>query len=105
MGRQHRALVRWIPAAQGGLSALPTVRRLVHPGHFTEDGPTWPTKEGWSIVLDFDRPPVEDPSASSARVSFLMDSAPHDRLRPGRLFDFYEGARKIAIVEVLEPLG
>src|SRR5690349_4103770 len=98
MARQHRVLVRWVPSNEGGLKSLPTDRRIVHPAHFSEDGPTWPTRESWSVVLQFDRPPVEDPSASSAVARFLMETAPHERLRPGRFFDFYEGARKIAVV-------
>ena len=102
---RYRGLVHWVPVVDGGRTRLPSSQRLVHPAHFLEDGPTWPTRESWSVALRFDRPPIEEPTPTSAEVSFWMENAPHDRLQPGRRFDLYEGLGKIAVVEIVEPIA
>ena len=96
----QRAKVNWVPREEGGRSALPTGTRYVTIGRFPEDGEKWPDG-GWSVVLDFSTPPSEQGVTSFGRASFLMEKAPHERLRPGRSFELYEGLRKVATVELL----
>jgi len=99
---QYEALVYWTAGSDGGLSEPPTSLRLMHPAHFAEDGPRWPTHENWSVVLELDAPPTLDAGPSRGRVSFLFPDGPHKRLQPGRTFDYYMGVRKIARIEVGE---
>ena len=77
---------------------------MIYLGHFPEDGPTFPTPEGWSVVLEFERSPAEQGETADALVSFLVEGAPHGRLCPGRRFDYYVGLTKAASVEVGEPV-
>ena len=101
---QYEALVYWTASSEGGLSTPPTTLRMVHPAHFTEDGPRWPTPEGWSVVLEFDAPPTLSADPSPARVFFLFPNAPQSRLWSGRTLDYYMGVRKIARIEVGAPV-
>jgi hypothetical protein len=100
---RYDALVHWTDESQEQMGSI-SVSRLVHPAHFVEDGPRWPTAEGWSVVLEFDAPPSIGATPSRARVSFLFPTAPHERLRPGRSFDYYMGLHKIARVDVGERI-
>jgi hypothetical protein len=68
---------------------------------FPEEGPGWPDG-AWSVVLDFDASPSVQGNPSLGRASFLMDSAPQERLHPGQRFELYEGLKKVATVEVLD---
>jgi hypothetical protein len=97
----HRAKVTWVPADQGGRSALPTATRYINISRFPEDPPSWPDGS-WSIVLEFDTPPSAQGSPSLGTARFLVDEAPHERLQRGRSFDVFEGTRHTATVELLE---
>ena len=48
---------------------------------------------GWSVVLEFSDTPPALPSGESMaeKVSFLVESAPHELLQPGFAFDFMSG--------------
>lgn len=69
---------------------------------FAEDGAGWPDG-AWSIEVFFDVPPPEqeNPNSSDARVQFLMEDAPNERLSRGTWFTLYEGLQRVAEVEVL----
>jgi hypothetical protein len=98
--RRMRARVRWIEASKGGRMAPPSGHRYVTIGRFPEDGPEWPDG-AWSVVVEFDTPPLPSSSESIATVSFLMPSAPHGRLQPGRVFTLHEGRVQVAEVELV----
>ena len=91
--------VHWVPADQGGRTTLPTGNTYSTVARFPEDT-HWP-EEAWSIVLESVPSPAEQGSPSIGKVRFLVDEAPQERLRIGRSFDLYEGARRVATVEVL----
>jgi hypothetical protein len=99
----HSALIRWVPAAQRRIRPmLPVSLRWVGLGRFDEDGPEWPDGS-WSVELRFDTPPAEVCEQTlSARVRFLANDAPHERLRSGVQFEIYDGVDKLADVDVLD---
>jgi hypothetical protein len=96
--KRARARLRWIPEEEGGRKKPPkeqeysTVARLAG----QED---WQTK-AWSMVLEFLE--EEDAEAKTlAKVRFLSDDGPHERLEPGLKFDLYERPRLVANGEVI----
>jgi len=96
------AKVIWLSASEGGRAGLPETHRYVTISRFADDGPNWPDG-AWSVVLDFRITPSEQGSPSLGDASFLMNSAPHERLHPGQRFDLYEGLRRVAVVELEGP--
>ena len=113
LGRTHRdhgeptsqmqelnAKVHWLPHSDRGTRRLPASLLYIGIGRFEEDGPAWPDG-AWSIVCRFAEPPAEQGSPSVARVRFMVDAAPHERLVPGRRFGLYEGRRQVAEVELV----
>lgn len=97
---KREASVTWVSHQDGGRDALPDGNRYVTIARFPEDGPQWPDG-AWSVVLDFDVAPVDQGSPSRGSASFLMDTAPQDRLRSGARFELCEGRRKVADVRIL----
>lgn len=95
----HRARITWALRPVGD-SSLPTGLQYATIARFAEDA-SWPN-DAWSIVCAFDSPPVLQRNPAEARVRFLAESAPHDRLRPGAIFSLYEGRTDVATVEVLD---
>jgi hypothetical protein len=95
----HRARITWAPRA-GGSGSLPTSLQYATIARFAEDS-SWPN-DAWSIVCAFDAPPVLQRNPAEARIHFLADAAPHDRLKPGAIFSLYEGRTDVATVEVLD---
>lgn len=100
----YPASVRWLAQAIRGTSHLPPTLRYVALSRFPEDGPQWPDG-AWSVELRFAIPPSEQTEGleTRARVRFLMDDAPAERLRPGARFRIYEGPTPVAEVEVVGP--
>lgn len=95
------AKVYWVPPEKGGRTALPAGKQYATVSCFQEDAESW-SQEAWSIVLDFDEPPLKQGNPSMAKARFLVDAAPVDRLKPGRAFDLYEGTKRVATVEIIE---
>ena len=100
MSKSVLAKVHWIPAEEGGRAFLPTGKQYATIARFTEDAGAR-LQEAWSIVLEFDKPPSVQGNPSIARVRFLVEQAPVDRLKPGRAFGLYEGKKKVAMVEIV----
>ena len=96
---EHRARIRW--SASRAQRGLPDTVRYVHAIRFTEDPPPWPD-ESWSLVCVFDTPPSQQGNPSIARVRFLVDAAPHDRLKPGVKCWLFEGPTQAAAIEVID---
>lgn len=76
---------------------LPTSGQYVTVARFEEDGGNWGS-DAWSVVLNIHGDVSAEPCRADAR--FLMDNAPHDRLKPGTRFELLEGNRVTAQVEV-----
>jgi len=100
MSKSVLAKVHWIPAEEGGRTFLPTGKQYATISRFTEDASAW-LQEAWSIVLEFDEPPSVQENPSIARVRFLVEQAPVDRLKPGHAFELYEGNKKVAMVHII----
>lgn len=58
-------------------------------------------EDSWSVVLDFKETPRNQGYKSKAKVKFLVDEAPHDILKPGFKFTFFDGSKKIGICEII----
>ena len=101
MSKSVLARVHWVPPEKGGRMTLPTGKQYATVSRFPEDGEAW-LQEAWSVVLEFDEPPVTQGNPSIARARFLVASAPVDRLQPGRAFELYEGKTRVATVEIIE---
>jgi hypothetical protein len=101
MSKSILAKVHWVPPEQGGRKVLPAGKQYTTVSCCQEDAESY-LQEGWSIVLEFDEPPVKQGNPSMARARFLVDAAPIDRLQPGRAFDLYEGVKRVATVEIME---
>ena len=101
MKKSVLAKVHWIPPEQSGRTALPAGKHYVTVSRFQEDAELW-LQEAWSMVLEFDDPPVKQGNPSQARAHFLVESAPVERLQPGCAFELYEGQRCVATVEIIE---
>ena len=95
----HRATVSWIGPNEGGRSSLPNGTRYATIARFADDGPDWPDG-AWTVVLDFEQSPFEAGSPTVGTAQFLMDTAPHGKLKSGVAFELYEGLRKVAIVDI-----
>lgn len=99
-----RAVVEWIRKEQGGRSqppagvGLPPYATVVR---FTDTEEPWPPPVAWSLVVEKDEAASEQ-YRWIADVRFLMKDAPHDSLRPGRVFELYEGNRLVARGRILE---
>ncbi len=99
MGREHRARINWSP--EQARLGLPITDRIVDPAWLPGAVPK--TDEGWSLICQFDSPPSEQGNPSTARVHFLVDEAPHDRLQPGATLRLFERAtRGFAAVEIVD---
>ena len=99
MQTTHRARIQW--SEEQVRRGLPSVSRTTDPSWFDGEGPG--SEQGWSLVCEFDAPPAHQGNPSHARVAFLVDDAPGDRLRPGtRLHLFERGTGERAEVEILE---
>src|SRR5258707_9855078 len=98
MTTQHRAQITW--SAQQASKGLPAITKIASPSWFTEPG--LGSDEGWTLVCLFDTPPSKQGNPSAARVEFLVEEAPHERLRPGAILRLFESGAHEATVEILE---
>jgi hypothetical protein len=99
MAKYVSVKVDWIPVEEGGRSSLPAGLKYSTVSRFKEDGDNW-QKQAWSVVLEFERSPLEQGNPSYGKARFLVEDAPEDRLSPGRTFELFEGAKKVAYVEI-----
>jgi hypothetical protein len=99
MTKSVQARVTWVPAALGGRSAPPAAGRYSTVSRFDDPRADW-SHVAWSVVLEL-HGPADGAGVSRADVRFLVPEAPHELLRPGARFDLYEGARRVAQVDVL----
>ena len=91
----HRALVHWSP--QQLQRGLPHSVRAIDPAWIDRD------EDGWSLVVRFEKPPVQAGSPTRAWIHFAFGDAPHEVLKAGAILSMFEretGGR--ARVEVLD---
>jgi len=100
MRKVHAARIHW--SQEQIRHGLPVITRTIDPAWFPEDhGP--PVREGWSLMCEFEVPPSDQGDPSTARVQFMVDAAPHERLAPGTSLRLFERAtQKYAHVEILD---
>ena len=99
MATERLARITW--SAEQVRVGLPAEKQTVDPSWFGDEART--DSEGWSLICRFDSPPSKQGSPSTAHVRFLVDDAPHGRLRPGTILHLFErGTRGMATVEILE---
>jgi hypothetical protein len=99
MSREHEARIYWsdVQVERG----LPAFDRTIDPAWFTAPGRG--SDEGWSLMCEFAAPPALQGSPSVARVKFMVDQAPHERLVPGTRLELLErGTLQRAQVEILD---
>lgn len=88
------AEIRWLSPTEGGRQAAVTARRYMAPA--VTDAPGDP----WTLVVD--RSTADPQTAETVLVHFLMPSAPHHDLAPGRTFRLFEGGQTVAAGTVSE---
>ena len=90
------ATIEWLTLEAGGRQSPPSGDggRYSAPARFGEWVGNQPASADFSLVAILEE--KLDPYHWKARVMFLFDDAPHDRLRPGAKFEFYEGRRCVA---------
>jgi hypothetical protein len=95
MSTEHLARITW--SHEQVRRGLPAFTRTTDPAWFETP------EEGWSLVCQFHASPREQGSPSVARVAFLTENAPHDRLTPGTKLNLFErSTRQLATVEIVE---
>ena len=93
----HLARISWTDARRG----LPTGLQYIAPGRLDDSLPPW-GNDAWSVVCTFDTAPAQQGSPSLGRVEFMVKEAPHGLLKPGERLRLWEGAKMVALVEVLD---
>ncbi len=92
-----QAEIHWINKDEGGRSRPPA--GVGSPPYSAEvrfmDEPWPPMNASWSLVIE--KRELESSEYDwIADVSYKMENAPHDSLRPGRTFELYEGNKCVA---------
>lgn len=62
-------------------------------------------KTSWSLVLEFEAPPILQGYISEAKVYFLVEDAPTELLKEGFSFDVFDGPNKVGRCEIVEEKG
>jgi hypothetical protein len=99
---EHFAIVNWLRTFKNGELNLPHSLRYVGISRFDADGPQWPDG-AYSVVCSFTEPPSEHGSPIEAKVAFLVEDAPHERLAAGVRFRLYEGPGEVAAEAASPP--
>lgn len=96
---EHSARITW---SDGHIRrGLPPVLVMIDPAWFADAASQH--NDGWSLMCRFDAPPRDQGNPSLARVHFILDNAPHERLAPGAELSLFERATVgRARVEILE---
>ncbi|WP_221622558.1 MULTISPECIES: hypothetical protein [unclassified Burkholderia] len=91
----------WISEAKGGRKKPPSAGRYYSVSRFPEDV-DW-QNNAWSVVFDlFDPCQSNGEVVSFGEVDFLVNNAPKERVLNHKIFDIYEGPKKVAEVTVLD---
>ena len=94
--KEHRARFTWSPEQLR--LGLPAFEETVDPAWLSGS-----SEEGWSLRCRFPKRPSDQGNPSEGYVSFAMDDAPHDQLRPGSSLRLYERAtQRHASVDIID---
>ena len=97
--RAHRASVRW--SSEQEAVGLPHAMTTTDPAWFANETPR--ADEAWSLVCEFDQPPVEQGNPSTGMVHYLMAEAPHAKLVTGAMLQLFERSTgRFAALEILD---
>lgn len=99
MGAIAPVRVKWAPKSESGFDVPPAGRRFCGISRFPEDEKQW-SNGGWTVVIEFDRPPAEQGPTAEGVAHFLREEAPHERLSRGGVFELYTLKKRVAEVEV-----
>ena len=95
---EHTARIFW--SDQQIAKGLPDIAHTTDLSGFPDD-PAGP--EAWSLMCRFEVSPRAQGSPSLAKVRFLVEAAPHERLIPGAKLKLFErGTHAHAKVEILD---
>jgi hypothetical protein len=94
-----KAKICWITKEAGGRESPPPGPRFSTVARFEDLKDKWP-EEAWSVVVEFTEPPDES-LCVIADVSLLNPQGPTNLLRPGSMFELFEGHRLVARGKVL----
>jgi hypothetical protein len=95
------AKIIWVPPDEGGRRTIPPAGKYYAVAKFPEDI-AWEA-EAWSVVFELEPAiPEEMKIVSYAKVRFLVDTAPQERMKKNEGFEIYEGPKKVADV-ILRP--
>jgi hypothetical protein len=95
MSNEHLARIFWSDEQER--RGLPAFTRTTDPAWLG------PSEDAWSLVCRFHASPREQGSPSIAKVSFLLEEAPHSRLLPGvKLRIFERSTQQLATVEIID---
>jgi hypothetical protein len=97
---EHLAIVNWLRKNEDGGLVLPHSLQYVGLSRFPSDSHRWP-EGAYRVVCSFAEPPSEHGSPMEAKVQFLAEGGPEERLVAGTRFGLYEGLQEVASVEVL----
>lgn len=92
----QKARICWIPASAGGRKQPPAGPRYSTVARFDEED----EQNEWSVIVEFEQRP-DDRGCVEGQIKFLIPEAPFYLLRPGKQFHLTEGARVVAVVEIL----
>jgi hypothetical protein len=97
MPREHTALIHW--SDQQVKLGLPAISQTADPAWFGDEH----DEEAWTLLCSFPVEPKESGNPTPARVAFLMDDAPHDKLVSGASLRLFErGTRQFALVSIVD---
>ncbi|HET7584322.1 MAG TPA: hypothetical protein VFK13_05410 [Gemmatimonadaceae bacterium] len=88
MSTVHAARIHW--STEQLQQGLPAGNQTIDPVWLEAARPR--IDEGWSLVCEFEQPPVQQGNPSLAHVHFALNDAPQDWLRPGTWLCMFERA-------------
>ena len=94
-----RARICWLKPEEGGRMSPPLGPSYSTVARFRDAKIDWPA-EAWSLVLDLPDP-VDASLCTIANVRFLSPEGPVALLRPGGVFELFEGRQRVAIGTIL----
>jgi hypothetical protein len=94
------ARIRWLAPEEGGKPSPPAGPEYSTVARFESLSDRWPD-EAWSVVLAIAEPADSGRLMLAGIRMLASEEAPRDLLSPGSRFELFEGARRVAIGEVI----
>jgi hypothetical protein len=101
MNDKALAILRWLPADEGGRQRPPSGLRYVTLAQF-QSAPDEEMSEPWSLIVEAPEP-LDRAGTVTVTVRFLApEHAPGHYLTPGTHFQLLEGRRKVAAGKIIK---